>query len=290
MAKHRLNVQGLARRDPALMSCLLADEGMTVVSADLTSGEPSVLGHFSKDPMYLYATVQGKGKAPAYNPNGVLLLDDIYLMTASVSPLGKDLMWDAFNTTYNGLRFDEQWLTDPEVIKDALSEIRKLHKMLCLALGYSMGPKKMVKQAYEQGYTITMTTAREFFNTYWNLFNKIKRLGDVLGSRFKHQGYLVNPFGFRLTPDKDYKALNYFIQSSVSSIMHILLAKFFTACPYAIFITVIHDEVLFEVPTSKLREAKAAMDIAVTSLNTDLKWDVPIRVGWAPGKNWYEAK
>jgi hypothetical protein len=285
----KLNVQGLSRRDPGLMSCLLPDQGNVVVSADLSAGEPTITSHFSRDPRYYAATFGMVGKPPYYDGE-VLFIDDIYLMVASVSPIGRALMREMFNTKFNGLTFSQQWLVDADVIKTQIKDQRNLHKVLTLGLGYSMGPRKLVKSAYEKGHTLPLKTAKEFFNAYWELFSGVKRLADLLEAKFKRDGYLVNPFGYRLIPDPSYKAFNYFIQSSVSGLMNVLNAKFFALCPYAQFVTVIHDELIAEVPEEKAAEAKSIFYQAVQSLNDDLKWTVDVRCGWVEGKDWYTAK
>ena len=293
----RLNVQGLSRRLRPLMTTLVARPGHTFVSVDLSSGEPTVTTHFSQDKYYFAATFGMVGKAPYYDAQGVLMIDDIYLMGMSVSPMGKDLMREVSTRTFTAkdgktpLSFAEKWLEDKEYIqKSVLAVERPFHKILILGLGYSMGPKHMVEAAYKAGYELSLADAKAFFEAYWKLFSGVKTLGKSLQARFKRLGYLVNPFGYRLVPDKDYKALNYFIQSSVSGVMNVLCAKFFAIAPYARFVTIIHDELITEVPDDKLEEVRIAMDKAVDSLNNDLKWSVNIRTGWAVGKSLYEAK
>lgn len=284
----RLNVQGLARRDRGLMGCLSASPGKTLVSIDLAAGEPVCTAHFSKDQKYKYATFDGIGKAPFYQ-DSVLMISDIYLMTMSVSPIGRKEMLEAFNATYSGLSFAEMWLKDDEFLKGQLKKARTLHKMLCLALGYGMGPKKMVKQCYDNGYTLELSVAREFYKAYWVLFSGVRKLADALSNRIKRDGHLINPFGYRLTPPP-HKALNYFIQSSVSGLIHVFNAKLFALAPYADLITIIHDEDLVEVPDERLEEFKCAKETATVSLNEDLGWSTTVRTGFVTGKNWYEAK
>lgn len=284
----RLNVQGLARRDPGLMRCIVPDDGMTTVSIDLSAGEPTVTSHFSQDPRYRYACFDGVGKAPFYD-GSVLMLDDIYLMTMSVSPIGAKQMRELFHTRFNTATFVEKWLEDAESIKSMIKKERQLHKMLALALGYGMGPKKMVKQCYDNGHTMDMKTARAFYDAYWRLFQGVRKLADRLAARVARDGYIVNAFGYRLTPPP-HKAFNYFIQSSVSGIMHVFVAKLFALADYAYLDTVIHDEVVADTPIPRLDAFRVAKEQATASLNDDLKWTVAIRTGFAVGQSWYEAK
>jgi hypothetical protein len=159
----------------------------------------------------------------------------------------------------------------------------------CLALGYGMGPKRMVVQCKDKGYELDLKTARDFYKSYWDLFSGIRRLSISLGNRVKRDGYIVNPFGYRLTPN-GFKALNFFIQSSVSGIMHVFNAKLFAIAPYSKFVTIIHDEVICDVPIDRIEDFRKAKEIATESLNEDLKWTVKIRTGFVFGGSWYEAK
>lgn len=278
----RLNVQGLARKEPLLMKCILPDTGNVLVSIDLSAGEPTVTSEFSRDKNYIYATFEGVGKTPFYKDD-VLKIDDLYLTVASVSPVGRDEIKANFNY------IQDMWLKDPEAVKSKLGKTRKLHKMGALGIGYSMGPKKMVRQFNDAGFKISLKEAQEFHKEYWDLFAGIKRLSDRLTKQVQIDGYLINPFGYRMTPDPR-KAFNYFIQSSVSAIMHVFGMKLFAAAPWARLITVIHDEFIVEIPKDRVEEFRIAKELATASLNEDLKWSVDIRTGFVVGSNWYDAK
>jgi hypothetical protein len=159
----------------------------------------------------------------------------------------------------------------------------------CLGLSYGMGPKKMCKQMYDFGFELSQRDAKAFHKAYWTLFSGVKTLGDKLAARVEREGYIINPFGYRLTPSP-FKALNYFIQSSVSGIMHVFTAKLMAAAPWALWISCIHDELLIDVPISRLEEFRKAVAEATESMNTDLNWSVSIRTGFSPGDSWMTAK
>lgn len=288
-SKHRLNVQGLSRADKKLMECMVPFPGYVFVSIDLSSGEPTVTGEFSKDINYLYATVTGVGKAPFYK-NGVLMIDDIYLMVASVSPLGAELIRKTFDTVkFEGRTFAEQWLIDPEVVKKHLKATRTFHKLMCLAIAYGVGPQKLVTIAYEKGFLLDLKTARQFRKAYWELFSGVRKFADRLALEIETKGYFVNPFGYRLTPDTR-KAYNYMCQSTVSGIMHIFGMKLFGVCPWAEFVVCVHDEIIAAVPEYRVDEFKQLKELATDSLNEDIGWETPVRTGFVVGKNLYEAK
>lgn len=271
------------------MACIVPDDGYRTVSLDLSAGEPSVTAHYSQDMRYRYATFDGVGQAPSYR-NGVLYIDDIYLMVMSVSPLGREAMARAFKEqAFGGVSFVDQWLKDPEVVKSFFKKERQLHKMLALALGYGMGPTKMIKQAFDNGYIMDMKTARAFYQAYWELFSGVRALADRLARQIKSKGFIVNEFGYRMTPPP-HKGFNYLIQSTVSGIMHAFVAKLMAIAPYARFSTIIHDELVADVPECRVLEFRKAKEEATDSLNHDLGWTVAIRTGFAVGQNWFEAK
>ncbi len=296
--RFRLNPQGLARKDKRLMSAIEAPPGMTLISCDLAAGEPTCTTHYSQDKNYADATFNMVGKAPFYDPSSVLKIDNLYLTVMSVSPMGKALTRELYSAGYGGDNFSERWQRNEaycghpfqEYIKGQIKSQYAFHKIGTLGMGYSMGPKKFQTAAYDAGHVITFGQAKDFFNQYWALFHGIKKFANICAYNFKQKGALVNEFGYRLIPDKDYKAFNYWIQSTVSGIMHVLCAKFFAIAPYCQFLLVIHDEVIFMCPTERVEEARLAMKQAELGLNKNLRWRVNMRVGFATGTNLYEAK
>lgn len=290
-----LNIQAMARREERLMGALIPEDDHVFVSVDLSAGEPSVITHFSKDPYYKAAIFDMVGKAPYYDESGVLMIDDIYLMGMSISPMGADKLHDIYhnhqfvvkNTQMN---FADAWITDADIVKKFLNEDRAFHKILILGIGYAMGPEKMVLSAFQAGFDLSLKEARQFFKAYWKLIKNVKGLSEMLTEEATRTGYLVNTFGYRSVPDPFYKSLNYFIQSSINGLISCLAMKYAAICPYAQFVTVIHDEIIYMIRKDKLAEAKVLWDNAVKSLNDDLGWSVQIRSGWAEGNNLYEAK
>ena len=288
----RLNPQGLARKDKPLMSAITPDAGQVFVSCDLSSGEPTCTSHYSQDRNYYDCTFGMVGKQPFYAPTNILKIDNIYYSVMSVSPMGRRLMRDLFEAKYDGAPFAERWLEPAfqDRIKEQVKKEYAFHKIGTLGMSYGMGPRKFQATAYDAGYIISFTEAKEFFQAYWRLFAGVKLFADKCAAGFKLKGYMVNDFGYRLLPDKDYKAFNYFIQSSVSGIMHVLCAQFFALAPFCTFLLVIHDEVIFSCPADRVEQARAAMKRAEDELNNMLQWRVRVRVGFKAGGSLYEAK
>jgi DNA polymerase I-like protein with 3'-5' exonuclease and polymerase domains len=284
-----VNGQGLARRDYGLMSTLLAPPGKFLFSVDLSAGEPSLITHFSGDKLYRAATFDMVGKKP-YMENGILMIGDIYLMVGSVSPFAKELL-DAWKYgVYEGRTFAEQWELDPEVITKSLKKFRSFVKMICLALGYGLGPKRMITHAQKFGFVITIEEARAFYRAYWDLFGGVREFGKKLEAEFKRKGYLYNAFGYRLVPAAGYKSLNYFIQSGVSGLMNLINMELFTPDAPCEFVGLIHDEDLGQADEGTQPIVLDFKNKVMENVNATLGWDVTIRTGWATGSNFYEAK
>lgn len=263
---------------------LVRQGGQTFVSGNCAA-EPTVTAHYSKDPNYLNCTLHMVGKRPYYDSKEMLVIDDIYLCVASRFPKWKEDIRRAFESYYNGVQGYDQWLINPETIsKGVLKKIRGYAKIIALALAYGLGPKKMVLIAQQNGFELTASEAKTFKNLYWSTFSLVKSLGDKLISTYHSTGVLQNDFGYCLYPDSDYKVLNALIQSTVSGIMDLFNVLFFTKCPEAWYVVVIHDEIVFSIPEDKLDTVRSVFNECVTELNKILGWDVPIRFGWEVSK------
>lgn len=261
------------------MSALIPEPGDVFVSADLSTGEPTVTTHYSGDRNYYDACFGMVGKEPYFTDQGLLKIDNLYLTFMSQTPMGKSLVQDLAS-----------WGGNAEKFKDLHPKPYAFHKMAVLGFGYGMGPRKFQSAAYDAGYEISFAEAKQLFNAYWGLFPGLRAFAKHCEKELERKGYLVNDFGYRLLPDKAYKAFNYFIQSSVSGVMHVLCAQFFARAPYCTFLFVIHDEIIFSCAQERVEEARAAMVAAEEALNQMLNWRVRMRVGFKVGANLYEAK
>ena len=276
-----VNLPALARRDAPFMSTWVADEGRTFVSCDFSSLEPSISAHFSQDPYYSYATFGGIGRLPYIDHAGVLMIDDVYLMTASVMPgIGETIR--AFFQDVENCR---QWLKDKESITGhkLIKPLRSKAKPACLGFNYGMGPKRFVNQSYEAGSNVTLSEAKAMYKAYWELFAGVGKLAKKLEALLKKNGSIVNPFGYRLTPES-HKGYNAFIQSSASGVVDVLALDFFTSCPEARFIAFIHDEIIFDIDDALLDYSLKVKNECVDRLNKTLGWSVPMRLGFCPAK------
>lgn len=275
-----LNLPAMARKATSFMACIVADDGYVFISQDVVALEPTITAEMSQDPMYRYATMDGIGKRPYYDGT-VLMIDDIYLMSASQFPPTRDRLWDIFHnhTMPTGLSFADQWLEDSEVCKDYCKKaVRNFAKVACLGIGYGMGARKFRTTAEENGSIISFKEAKATIDAYWNLFKGLKALRDTLAWVAKQKGAFENLFGYRCTPDP-HKAMNSSTQSNASGVLDVYCLKLFQFCPYLDFIALVHDEVIFRCPAHLQDKFKLDSALVVESLNSDLGWSVPIRFG-----------
>lgn len=283
----KVNLPALARRDSRLMSCLSpAKPDHVFISSDFSSLEPSITAQFSKDPYYTYTTCTGVGKRPYIDEAGVLMIDDVYLMTASVMPNSKEKVLAVFRDPVNC----DLWLTDKNQIKEGLlKKERKDAKPACLGFNYGMGPKRYVNQSFDAGNIVSLSEAKAMYRAYWNLYEGIGKLARALEIKLKKNGHIVNPFGYRMSTEP-HKGYNAFIQSSASGVVDLLCLQFFPNCPWAEFLTLVHDEVVYSVPKDKVEETKRIQDETVKDLNKTLGFDIPMRLGFCVAKTFAEMK
>jgi len=272
--KHvNLNLPAMARRDEQFTRTWLADPGFTFVSQDVVSLEPSVTAHFTQDKRYRWATVDGIGKEPYYDGD-VLMIDDVYLMTASVLPPTMHKIREAWDAG-----IFKNWLTDSEMVKKTLKTPRSFAKICALGLGYGMGAKKLQKTCEEAGVILSFPEAKAVKNRYWDLFSGLRQFAETLAFRAEKDGFIINPFWYRITPEP-HKAFNAFIQSSASGVLDLYCLELFDdKYPWIEFRALIHDEQICQIPTDKKQEFLEISEIAVNNLNTSLGWSVPIRLG-----------
>jgi DNA polymerase I-like protein with 3'-5' exonuclease and polymerase domains len=70
-----------------------------------------------------------------------------------------------------------------------------------------------------------------------------------------------------------------------------LWAEWARKCPEVHLVTVIHDELLVQIPNDKIEASRKIFEgEVVPGLNQGLKWNTEIRTGWQEGKDFYQAK
>lgn len=307
-----VNLQALGRRDvgypkqgiKGLMAYFIPREGYMFAGSDAVSGEPSVTTEYTGSILYKYFCFDGIGKTP-YWSQGILMIDDIYLAFASASSLGKKSVVDAWNKKWGneGLSFAAQWLEDAEVIKKYLKKTRQLHKVIALALAYGMwwdisrhtGKSKMQETARDAGFTLSLGECEALYKAYWNMFPEIADYADSCKKYCdKNSNSMMNDFGFRGRCEPR-KAFNFYIQSTLSSVMHIFLNELQASCAKVgleyNYVLTLHDELLAEIPIGSEQLYIQAKQVAEDRVNEILQWKlVKMRFGHVFGGDLYECK
>jgi DNA polymerase I-like protein with 3'-5' exonuclease and polymerase domains len=233
-------------------------------------------------------TLNMVGQKPVWM-NGILYSDDIYISVMSASPLFADIILALSKKTFPAGDFYTQWITDKDEIVKHIKKERGIAKALTLGLSYGMRPKKLMQTAAEAGFPITMQQAKSFYAAYWDLFAGVRLFSDKCSNEMEASGQLVNEFGYRNVCEP-HKAFNGLIQSTVSGLINLYMGLLFEAMPWAEFVTVIHDEVLYQVPIDRLEEAKHMQQEVTNKLNGLIEWSTAMRTGFVAGNDFYTAK
>jgi DNA polymerase I-like protein with 3'-5' exonuclease and polymerase domains len=152
-----------------------------------------------------------------------------------------------------------------------------------------MGAKKLQKTCEEFGTVLTFAEAKAVRAAYWSLFSGLRAFADLLQWRIEKDGAIVNPFWYRITPEP-HKAFNAYIQSSASGVLDLYCTLLFEGSPDLKFVTIIHDEVIFQIRDDKIQGLPALTDKVCKDLNDTLNWTVPIRFGTVVAKTFREFK
>jgi DNA polymerase I len=232
----------------------IAPEGCSIVSADYSQIELRVLAHLSEDPELCSAFAKE---------------EDVHVHTAS-------------------LIF--------EVAKaEVTDEMRRRAKTINFGVIYGMGDAALAKQL-----RIPKETAGKFIAAYFARYAYVKRYMDsiVVGARkgeavrtmLGRRRFLPNLHsanrGLRFEAER--VAKNTPIQGTAADIIKVAMVRLDETLPSpnAKMVLTVHDELVFEIPTVEVAEAKLAIAKAMSSA-AELR--VPLLVHVGSGPNWAEA-
>jgi len=137
---------------------------------------------------------------------------------------------------------------------------------------------------------------------YFERYPGVKAFMDNTRQQARDQGYVSTVFGRRLyLPEINHRnaqlrqyaertAINAPMQGTAADIIKLAMIRtdeMLQACSYPVnMIMQVHDELVFEIDESHLKEAIAGINEAMTSVAT---LSVPLQVDIGMGKNWDEA-
>jgi len=150
---------------------------------------------------------------------------------------------------------------------------------------------------------INVKNAKVFINKYFMVFPKIKDYMNEIVTFCQENGYVqtifkrrravveINNNNFAIREFGKRIAMNMPIQGSAADILKLAMIKIDQAINSheidAILIAQIHDELIFEVPETKIREVTEK----VTEIMSDIiKLKVPLVVNSSSGDNWFDLK
>jgi DNA polymerase-1 len=237
-----------------IRSAFVAPKGSVLVSADYSQIELRVLAHLSGDEML----VEAYRKA-----------EDVHALTASVV-------------------FD---VPRSEVTAD----MRRKAKTINFGVIYGMGDAALARQL-----DIERDQAARFIANYFERYHGVRdfmartleaaRHGETVRTMMGRRRFLPNLHsanrGLRFEAERIAK--NTPIQGSAADILKVAMVKLGDGAvvPGARMVLTVHDELVFEVPADKAKEACARVQEAMESA---VKLDVPLSVTVGSGANWSEA-
>jgi len=226
----------------------IPEKGNVFLSADYSQIDLRVMAHFSRDARLLKAFKND---------------EDIHLFTAQ----------KIFN------------LPKEEITPQQ----RKIAKTINFGIIYGMGVWSL-----STDLGITKEEAKEFISNYWKTFPQVKEFAEKCVKDAREKGYTETIFKrkrivYGRSSFEQRVAINTPIQGSSSDIIKKAMVEIFPELFLfgAKLILQIHDELLFEVPESKVKEfankVKEVMENAV-------KLEVPLKVNFKKGKNFGDVQ
>ena len=234
----------------------MAKDGCAILSADYSQIEIRLLAHFSEDPTLLDALRNDK---------------DVHTTTAC----------EIFNA-------QEEEIT---------SEMRNLAKTINFGIIYGISAFGLSKQL-----GTTVSVSKDYIDRYFDRYSHVKAYMRSSVEEARSRGYTETLIGRRRPIPElasknrmergrgEREAINTPIQGSAADIINLAMIRIFKRLEEGNFhsrmILQVHDELLFEVEKTELRELQ-------THIKNDMEnaWDlrVPLKVEIRAAENWAEA-
>jgi DNA polymerase-1 len=150
--------------------------------------------------------------------------------------------------------------------------------------------------------TIGRKEAKELIDGYFNSYPGVKFYMDESIKKARDLGYVVTMFGRKrylrdihsrnqvVRGNAERNAINAPIQGSAADIIKIAMVRIYDKMKAEKFLSKmilqVHDELIFEVEISELEKLKR---MVIYEMSNAVKLDVPLKVDWGTGNNWFEA-
>ena len=182
-------------------------------------------------------------------------------------------------------------------IKDVTREMRSRAKTANFGIIYGISSFGLSERL-----TIGRKEAKELIDGYFNSYPGVKIYMDESIGKARDAGYVTTMFGRKrylrdihsrnqvVRGNAERNAINAPIQGSAADIIKIAMVrideKMRSEKLKSKMILQVHDELIFEVLTSELEKLK---DLVIYEMSNAVKLDVPLKVDWGTGNNWFEA-
>ena len=182
-------------------------------------------------------------------------------------------------------------------IKDVTREMRSRAKTANFGIIYGISSFGLSERL-----TIGRKEAKELIDGYFNSYPGVKIYMDESIGKARDAGYVTTMFGRKrylrdihsrnqvVRGNAERNAINAPIQGSAADIIKIAMVRIDERMRSeklkSKMILQVHDELIFEVLTSELEKLK---DLVIYEMSNAVKLDVPLKVDWGTGNNWFEA-
>jgi DNA polymerase-1 len=259
LSSNNPNLQNIPMRDERgreIRKAFIPAPGCVFLSADYSQIELRLMAHLSKDKSMIADFLSG---------------NDIHAATAS-KIFGVD-------------------------IKDVTREMRSRAKTANFGIIYGISSFGLSERL-----TIGRKEAKDLIDGYFNSYPGVKIYMDESIRKAREAGYVTTMFGRRrylrdihsrnqvVRGNAERNAINAPIQGSAADIIKIAMIRVNDRLKAENFkskmILQVHDELIFETVESELERLK---DMVIAEMSGAAKLDVPLKVDWGTGKNWFEA-
>ena len=182
-------------------------------------------------------------------------------------------------------------------IKDVTREMRSRAKTANFGIIYGISSFGLSERL-----TIGRKEAKELIDGYFNSYPGVRVYMDESIKKARDLGYVTTMFGRKrylrdihsrnqvIRGNAERNAINAPIQGSAADIIKIAMIRICNRMKSEKFISKmilqVHDELIFEVVTSELEKLKS---MVLFEMSNAAKLDVPLKVDWGTGNNWFEA-
>jgi DNA polymerase-1 len=259
LSSNNPNLQNIPVRDERgreIRKAFVPEKGHIFLSADYSQIELRLMAHLSKDKSMIADFLSG---------------NDIHAATAS-KIFGVD-------------------------ISDVTREMRSRAKTANFGIIYGISSFGLSERL-----TIGRKEAKDLIDGYFNSYPGVKIYMDESIRKARDVGYVTTMFGRKryladihshnqvVRGNAERNAINAPIQGSAADIIKIAMIRIYDKMKSEKFLSKmilqVHDELIFEVLNSELEKLK---DLVLFEMSNAVKLDIPLKVDWGTGNNWFEA-